>query len=159
MSLNHELSMLFETMSKVMELKGENVFKAIAFGKVARALRDVSIDVKKCCDEGTLKEIEGIGDSSRKIIEQYVKEARSSDYDGLVTSVPASLLPMLQSPSLGAKTIALFWKERGVTSLDELKKALDEGKLEGIRGIGEKRRHSIKKGISWQAKSGGRTGM
>ena len=60
MSLNHELSALFETMSKVMELKGESVFKAIAFGKVARALRDVSIDIKKCCDEGTLKEIEGL---------------------------------------------------------------------------------------------------
>ena len=159
MGLNQELSALFETMSKVMELKGENVFKAIAFGKVARALRDVSIDIKKCCDEGTLKEIEGIGDSSRKIIEQYVKEGRSTDYEELVTSVPASLLPMLQIPSLGPKTIALFWKERGVTSLDELKKALDEGKLEGIKGIGEKKLQSIKQGIELQAKSAGRMGI
>jgi DNA polymerase (family 10) len=159
MGLNQELSALFETMSKVMELKGESVFKAIAFGKVARALRDVSIDIKKCCEEGTLKEIEGIGDSSRKIIEEYVKEGRSSDYEELVTSVPAGLLPMLQIPSLGPKTIALFWKERGVASLDELKKALDEGKLEGIKGIGERKLASIKQGIELQAKSAGRMGI
>src|SRR6476646_4104781 len=139
MPLNHDLSDLFERMAQLMEIKGENVFKCIAFHKVARALKDMTIDLRKCCDEGTLKEIEGIGDSSRKIIEQFIKEGRSTDYEELAGSVPAGLVPMLDIPSLGPKTIALFWKQRGVTTVDELKKALEEGKLDGLKGLGEKK--------------------
>src|SRR2546426_88937 len=128
MALNHDLSALFERMAQLMEIKGENVFKCLAFHKVARALKDFTLDIRKCCEEGTLKEVEGIGDSSRKIIEQYVKEGRSTDYEELAASVPAGLVPMLDIPSLGPKTIALFWKQRGITTLDGLIKALADGK-------------------------------
>ncbi|HEY7120102.1 MAG TPA: DNA polymerase/3'-5' exonuclease PolX [Tepidisphaeraceae bacterium] len=159
MALNHELSALFERMAQLMEIKGMSVFKSIAFHKVARVLKDMTLDIKKCCDDGTLGELEGIGDSSRKIIEQYVKEGRSTDYDELATSVPAGLVPMLEIPSLGPKTIALFWKERGITSVDELIKALDEGKLDGLKGVGEKKLEAIKQGIELRAKSAGRMGI
>jgi DNA polymerase (family 10) len=159
MALNHELSALFERMAQLMEIKGMNVFKSIAFHKVARQLKDMTLDIRKCCEEDTLKEVEGIGDSSRKIIEQYVKEGRSSDYEELAASVPAGLVPMLEIPSLGPKTIALFWNERGITSVDELTKALAEGKLEGIKGIGTKKLESIKQGIELRAKSAGRMGI
>jgi DNA polymerase (family 10) len=156
MALNHDLSDLFERMAQLMEIKGENVFKCLAFHKVARALKDMTIDLRKCCEDGTLKKIEGIGDSSRKIIEQYIKEGRSTDHDELAASVPAGLVPMLDIPGLGPKTIALFWKERGITSIDQLSKALADGSLEGIKGIGEKKLDAIKQGIELKAKSAGR---
>jgi DNA polymerase (family 10) len=159
MALNHDLSALFERMAQLMEIKGMSVFKAIAFHKVARVLKDMTLDIKKCCEEKTLHEIEGIGDSSRKIIEQYVAEGRSTDYEELANSVPAGLVPMLEIPSLGPKTIALFWKERGITTVDELKKALEEGKLDGLKGVGDKKLQSIKEGIELRAKSAGRVGI
>jgi DNA polymerase (family 10) len=159
MALNHELSFIFERMAQLMEIKGVNVFKCIAYHKVARALKDMTIDIRKCCDDGTLKDIEGIGDSSRKIIEQYVKEGRSTDYEDLASSVPEGLIPMLEIPSLGPKTIALLWKERGITSIDQLVKAIDGGKLEGLKGIGEKKIASIRQGIEIREKSTGRMGI
>jgi len=159
MALNHDLSALFERMAQLMEIKGENMFKCLAFHKVARVLKDMTIDIRKCCDEGTLKEVQGIGDSSRKIIEQFIKEGKSTDYEELAASVPAGLVPMLDIPSLGPKTIALFWKQRGVTSIDELTKALADGKLDGIKGIGAKKLESIKQGIELKAKSAGRMGI
>jgi DNA polymerase (family 10) len=146
-------------MAQLMEIKGVSVFKAIAFHKVARILKDMTLDIRKCCDEKTLHEIEGIGDSSRKIIEQYVREGRSTDYEELATSVPAGLVPMLEIPGLGPKTIALFWKERGITTLDELTKALAEGKLDGLKGIGAKKLDAIRQGIELRAKSAGRLGI
>ncbi len=159
MALNHELSALFERMAQLMEIRGMNVFKSLAFHKVARQLKDMTLDIRKCCDEDTLKEVQGIGESSRKIIEQYVKERRSTDYEELAASVPAGLVPMLEIPSLGPKTIALFWKERGITSVDELTKALAEGKLDGLKGIGAKKLDAIKQGIELRAKSAGRMGI
>ena len=93
MALNHDLSELFRQMAAIMDIKGESVFKSIAFSKVSRLLKDMTFDIRKCCDEGTLKEVQGIGDSSRKIIEQFIKEGKSTDYEELAASVPAGLVP------------------------------------------------------------------
>jgi DNA polymerase (family 10) len=159
MSLNHDLADIFRIMAAVMEIKGESVFKAIAFSKVSRILNDMTFDIKKAFDDGTLKDLEGIGPASRKIIEDYISNGRSVDFEEVSTSVPAGLLPMLEIPGLGPKTIALLWKERGVTNQEELVKAIDEGKLDGLKGIGPKKIESIKQGIALRAQAKGRVGI
>ncbi len=159
MSLNHDLSELFQSMAAIMEIKGESVFKSIAFSKVSRLLKDMTLDVRKVHAEGKLDEIEGIGASSRKIIADYISTGRSVDYEELSASVPAGLIPMLQIPGLGPKTIALFWKQRDITSMEGLVKAIDEGKLDGIKGIGEKKIESIKQGIALLSQAAGRMGI
>lgn len=159
MSLNHELADIFRTMAAVFEIKGESIFKAIAFSKVSRILNDMTFDIRKAYDDGTLAQIEGIGASSRKVIEDYLKNGRSADFEEVSTSVPAGLLPMLEIPGLGPKTIALLWKERGVTNVEELVKAIDEGKLDGLKGIGAKKIDSIKQGIALRAQAKGRVGI
>src|SRR5947207_3122890 len=52
MSLNQALSDLFASLAAMMELRGENVFKVIAFQKVSRIIRESNIDFKKCMEEG-----------------------------------------------------------------------------------------------------------
>jgi len=159
MSLNHDLSELFAAMAAIMDIRGESVFKSIAFSKVSRLIKDMTFDIKKAYDDGTLGEIEGIGASSRKVIEDYIKTGKSTDYEELAASVPAGLLPMMQIPGLGPKTIKLFWKERGITSIEELVKAIDDGKLAGIKGVGEKKIESIKQRIALRAQAAGRMGI
>src|SRR5258708_1102123 len=159
MSLNHELSEIFARMAAIMEIKGEVAFKAIAFSKVSRVLKDMTFDIRQAVEEGRLDQIEGIGKSSQKIIEEYVKIGRSADCDELARSVPAGLLPLLAIPGLGPKTISLFWKQRGVTNLEELVKALDSGTLADLKGIGEKKLEAIKQGIAFRAQSAGRMGI
>jgi DNA polymerase (family 10) len=159
MALNHDLSDLFRTMAAIMEIKGEPVFKAIAFSKVSRILGDMTIDLRDAVEKGTLDQIEGVGASSRRIIEEFVRTGKSSDYDELYASIPPGLIPMLQIPGLGPKTIALFWKQRGITSIDELIKAIDSGALAGLKGIGEKKLESIKQGIAMREQAAKRMGI
>lgn len=148
MSLNQELSDLFHSLAALMELKGENVFKVIAFQKVGRILKDLNIDLKKCIEEDKLCEIEGIGKSSQQIIEEFVKSGKSTVFQELAASVPAGLVPLMSIEGLGPKTINLLWKERNITSLDELVKAIDNGSLKTLKGMGEKKIASIKQGIA-----------
>ena len=61
MSLNTELSDLFRTFAALMEIKGENAFKAISFSKVSRVLKDATIDLKKAVEENTLEDLDGVG--------------------------------------------------------------------------------------------------
>ena len=159
MSLNDDLSRLFKTMAALMEIKGESVFKAIAFTKVSRLLGEMTADIRECVEQGTLCDLEGVGAASQAIIEEYVRTGRSTAFDELSTSVPPGLIPMLDIPGLGPKTISLLWKERGVTNLEELVKAIDAGKLAGLKGIGEKKIQSIKEGIAMRAQAAQRMGL
>jgi DNA polymerase (family 10) len=156
MSLNQELSDLFMNFGRLLELKGANLFKVIAFQKVGRILNDMTFDIREACEKNTLCEIEGIGESSQRIIQEYIKTGRSAEYDELLASVPPGLLPMLEIPGLGPKTIALFWKEKGIVTLEQLVKALDDGSLTGIKGMGEKKLQAIKDGIALRAQAKGR---
>src|SRR4051812_14675718 len=159
MSLNHELSQLFSSMAAMMEIKGESVFKAIAFGKVSRLLNDMTFDVRKCYEDGTLCDLEGVGDASRRVIEEYIKTGRSTDFEELAESVPAGLIPLLGIPSLGPKTIGMLWRERGVTSMADLVKVVESGALKGLKGIGEKKIEAIKAGIAMKSQAAGRKGI
>lgn len=159
MSLNSELSELFRLFAALMDIRGESAFKAIAFSKVSRILKDTTIDLRQAVETGTLEQIEGIGASSRRIIEQYVRTERSEDFDEVAASVPAGLIPMLDIPSLGPKTIALLWKQRNVTTLEDLVKAIDEGKLSDLKGIGAKKIEAIRQGINLRAAASKRIGI
>src|SRR5688572_1738612 len=159
MSLNHEISRLFATMAALMEIKGESVFKAIAFGKVGRLLENMTQDVRECVENNTLCDIEGVGASSQKVITEYVKTGRSSDYESLAASVPAGLIPLLAIPGLGPKTIGMLWRERGVTDMEGLIKLLDAGGMAGLKGIGEKKIETIKQGIAMRSQAAGRKGI
>lgn len=159
MSLNNELSQLFKTFAAVMEIKGESPFKAIAFSKVSRILKDATFDVRKLCEEGKLADVEGLGASSCKIIKEYVESGRSADFEEVAASVPPGLLPLLDIPGLGPKTIALLWKQRGVTNLEELVKAIDGGALAGLKGIGDKKIAAIKDGIALRSQAAQRMGI
>src|SRR5579864_7394184 len=159
MSLNQDLSELFRKFSAVMEIRGESPFKAIAFSKVSRILKDATFDVRKLCAEGELKTVEGLGDSSCRIIKEYIDTGRSTDFDEVAQSVPAGLLPLLDIPGMGPKTISMLWKQRGVTNLEELVKAIDGGALAGLKGIGDKKIAAIKEGIALRSKAAERMGI
>ncbi|HRK29708.1 MAG TPA: DNA polymerase/3'-5' exonuclease PolX [Tepidisphaeraceae bacterium] len=159
MSLNHDLSDLFKTFAAVMEIKGESVFKAIAFTKVARVLNDMTFDIRTAVEQGTLDGIEGIGKSSRAIIEEFVRTGKSRDFEEVAATVPKGLIPMLDIPGLGPKTIALLWRERNITSVEELTKAIADGRLAGLKGVGDKKIEQISQGISLREQAGKRSGI
>src|SRR5215217_1805345 len=118
MSLNQELSDLFQNLASLMELRGENTFKVIAFQKVSRIIRESNIDFRKCMEEGTLCDIEGVGKGSQQIIEEYINTGKSTVFEEVAAAVPRGLIPLMSIEGLGAKTINLLWKERGITSLE-----------------------------------------
>ena len=147
MALNQELADLFASLAALMELKGENQFKVIAFAKVGRIIRESNIDFRKCMEEGTLCDVEGIGKSSQQIIEEYINSGKSTVLEEISAEIPKGLVPLMQIEGLGPKTISLLWKERNITSLEALEKSIADGSLAGVKGIGAKKIDAIKAGI------------
>jgi DNA polymerase (family 10) len=147
MSLNDEISDLFANLAALMELKGENTFKVIAFQKVSRIVREMNFDLRECLQNNTLCEIEGIGKTSQQIIEEYINSGKSTVFEEIAAAVPKGLVPLLTIEGLGPKTIHLLWQERDITSLEQLEAAISSGALKGIKGIGDKKIETIQRGI------------
>jgi DNA polymerase (family 10) len=147
---------ILETIAQLLELQDENPFKIRAYRNGARALESLPGDLRALIDQGTLGEVPGIGPALEEKITQLVTTGTMDYYEGLRKEVPAGVLEMLSIPSFGPKKAHAVWKELGVTSLEELRKAAEENRLAGLKGFGEKTQKKILEGIAFLQKNAGR---
>jgi len=154
---NRELANIFAQIADLLELKGEDPFRVSAYRKAARAVEGLTEDVADLLAAGKLDSVPGIGKSTAQKIAQYVKEGRIDKHAELLASVPQGLPALLQIPGLGPKKIQAAWKKLHVESLDDLKKAIDSGKLAELPGFGAKSVENIRQGIEFLERSAGRT--
>jgi len=144
---NRDLAAIFETIGNLLEIKGEIIYKILAYRKAAESLTDLGRDVNDVWQEGGLTDIPGVGKAIAEKIDELLTTGKLEFFEKLKGEVPESLVELLQVPDLGPKKIALFWKELGVTNLSELEAAARQGKLRGLPGMGEKSEAKIVTGI------------
>lgn len=144
---NHEIAALFERIANVLELKGENAFRINSYRKAARILGDVTEDIEVLAREGKLKDIPGIGEGMAEKIMEYIHTGKMSKYDEVMKEISEETITLMQIPGLGPKTVAMLNKKLGIVSLSDLEKALQEGKLKGLFGMGDKKIQNIMRGI------------
>jgi len=53
--------------------------------------------------------------------------------------VPDELIAIMDIPGMGPKTLSMLHKEKGISNISQLEKALENGSLLGLFGIGEKK--------------------
>jgi len=139
-----EVIRLLETIAIYMELKGENPFKIQAFRRAATTLEQ---------DERTLSEIDqftalpGIGKGTAAVIKEFLETGQSDMLKQLQAEVPKGLIPLLQIPGLGGKTIAKLYNLLAVENIDDLKRVCREGKVRALKGFGVKTEEKILKSI------------
>lgn len=139
MAFNDELADLFDEMASLLEVLGENRFRVAAHAKVARVLRGSTDDLRSIADDPkALQQIEGIGDKTANKIGEYASTGTIKELETLRKKVPAGLPEVMAIPGLGPKTVATLWKERGVESLADLKKIIQDGTLATLPRMGKK---------------------
>lgn len=131
---------LLENIAILMELKGENPFKISAFRKAANALET---DDRSLAFIDDFTKISGIGKGTSAVIKEYVETGKSEILDKLKEEVPAGLLPLLKLPGLGGKKIAKLYKELHIDSVEALKQACEENKIQALAGFGKKSEEKI----------------
>lgn len=85
-----------------------------------------------------LQKIEGVGKSTAQKIRELFDKGKVEKLEELRAKHPASVVKLLRIQGLGPKAVNRLRAELGVQSIDDLKKALAEHKLRGLRGFGEK---------------------
>src|SRR5688572_26597692 len=120
----------------LLEVDGANPFKVRAYERGARAVEVLREDVTVLAREGRLKEVPGIGAALASTITEIANTGRSEQLEKLKARLPGGVLalhPVLSLPRIKAVHDAL-----GISTLDELKSAAEEGRLRTVSGFGEK---------------------
>lgn len=144
---NRELADIFTTIGDLLEIKGEVIYKILAYRKAADSLNDLGRDVNDIWREGRLTEIPGVGKAIAEKIDELLSTGKLEFLEKLKREIPEGLVEVLGVPDLGPKKVALFWKELGITNLAELDAAARAGKLRDLPGMGEKSEAKVIAGI------------
>ena len=150
--INEEIATIFERVGQCLEFRSKDRFRALAYERGARSLRGLEGDLASMATKGTLEDIPGVGHDLSAMIEEYIRTHHIRRCERELRRVPAELLELMDIPGLGPKTVALLHKKHHVNAFPDLKRLLDTGALQGVRGFGEQKISNVKRGIAlWQA--------
>ncbi len=156
---NKELADLFGKMADILEFKGENPFKISAYRKASRIIGDLTQDIEEITERGKLKDVPGIGEGMAQKISEYLKTGKISKLEEVKKGISDELIAMMDIPGMGPKTLSMIHKEKGISNLSQLEKAVEDGSLIGLFGMGEKKVENIKRGIQLLKQSKGRMNL
>src|SRR3972149_11683693 len=133
---NQQLADTFTLIANLLEIKGEVIYKILAYRKAADSLNALSQEAYELWQEGKLTEIPGVGKAIAEKIDELLSSGKLGFLDQLSAEVPPSLAEVLNVPDLGPKKVALFWRQLGIVDLAGLEAAARAGELRGLPGRG-----------------------
>jgi len=155
---NAEIAAVLDRMADILELQNENPFRVRSYRRASQVIGDLAEDIAAIAAAGRLGELPGIGTSFAEKITEYLQTGSIAAYEALRAQVPDGVVEMMRVPGLGPKTAGLFWKQAGITSVEELSEAIEsnEARLSGLPGMGAKKLENIKRGIQTYRSGQGR---
>jgi DNA polymerase (family X) len=153
---NRQLADTFTLIANLSEIKGEIIYKTLAYRKASDSLMSLGREASEYWKEGKLEDIPGVGKAISEKIDELLTTGKLEFLEKLKKEVPPSLADWLQVPGLGPKKIGLIWKTLNITTLAQLEKAARAGKLRDLPGMGEKSETQIVTGIESLARRSGR---
>jgi DNA polymerase (family X) len=145
---NGELARIFHEIGDMLEVKGELVFKTVAYHRAADAIAHSPVEVSAAYLAGKPPRIAGVGEAIAKKIEELARTGRLAFYERLREEVPPSLVALLEIPGVGPRTVRQLHDELGIETLEDLRRAAEAGTLRGLRGMSEKTEQQVLAGIA-----------
>ena len=145
---NSELARIFNEIADMLEILGEVVYKAVAYRRVADAVERWPEDVAARYRSGEPPHIPGAGAALGAKLAELAETGRLEYYERLRAQVPSGLLDMLRIQGVGPRTVKLLHDELGISSVEELRAAAEQGQLRGLKGLSSRTEEAILDGIA-----------
>lgn len=145
---NAALADYFSLLSKLMEINGENAFRAKTYSIAAFQLEKLPGPITEI-PRAQWPGLRGIGDSVARKIDEILQTGQLSALTELLAATPPGVTEMLQIKGLGPKKIHTIWKEMGIESIGELRYACHENRLLLYKGFGAKTQQNIEEAIGF----------
>jgi len=136
---NADIAAVFDEIADLLEIESANPFRVRAYRNASRTLRDLNQDVASMVAQGKdVTELPGIGEDLASKIKEIVSTGTASMLEEHRKKVPATLTDLLTIPGLGPKRVQALYHKLGIRTLDDLRKASQEGRVRTLQGFGAK---------------------
>jgi DNA polymerase (family 10) len=147
-----EIAAVLEEIATLLELKDENPFKIRAYANAARSLETFGGNLSDLQDEEALEKIPGIGKAIAAKIRELAATGSLKYLEELRADFPAAILELFSIPGLGAKKIKALYEKLRISSIAQLQKACESGRVAELPGFGETTQEKICQAIADRAK-------
>ena len=150
-----EIADILEQIAALLELKGENPFKIRAYTNAARAIETFGGNVPNLQDEEAVAKIPGIGKSIALKIKELAATGSLKYLEELSAEFPSGIMEMFSLSGLGAKKIRALYDRLGISSIEQLQKACEEGRVAELPGFGQTTQQKLCDAIAKRAAHAG----
>lgn len=145
---NKEIAHQFSTLSKLMDIHGENGNKSKTYSVAAYKISQLTVELSGLSPENISK-INGIGEALSKKIQEIMTTGKMKVLENLILKTPTGVLEMLKIKGLGPKKISVIWREMGIENIGELLYACNENRLLLYAGFGKKTQENVIESIQF----------
>jgi DNA polymerase (family X) len=139
-----EISAALQEIGLLLRAGGTDQFRSRAYARAAQAVAGFDGDFPRLVQEKRLTEIKGIGESLAGVIEDLHSTGGSPLLDRLRTELPPGVLELSQIPGLSLNRIRALNQALGISSVADLRTALESGKLVDVPGFGSKTQEELR---------------
>jgi DNA polymerase (family X) len=140
---NAELADQFELLADLLELDGADAFRLTAYRRAATRIRESAVPVAQLALDKKATRLSGIGTTIENKIVEYTETGDLSAIAKLRDRLPTGLVEVMHVPGLGPKTARKLHKELGVSSLEDLRAAVEAKHLRALPGLGPKTEEKV----------------
>ena len=134
---NAEIAAMFAQAAELLEIKGDNPFRTRAYRRAARVVEGLPKSVSTLLKGGEdLSELPGIGKDLAGKIAEIAATGKFKLLESLKRELPGQLGEIAALPGLGPKRVKLLYDKLHVSSLEDLRRVLRQGRLGEIKGFG-----------------------
>src|SRR5919198_936380 len=141
---NEQISSIFREMAELLELSGDQSFRVRAYDRASRALSGYGTDVATMSDS-ELARVPGLGKSMAAKVREYLEQGRVSALEDLRATVPEGLRVLVRVPGVGPRKGRLINERLGVETVEDLTKAVMDGRIAGLPGMGARTEEKLRR--------------
>jgi len=149
---NAEIAKQFELLANLMRIHNDNEFKARSYANAAFQISRLSKSVSGM-EKKEIHALRGVGDTITTKIDQLLNGEPIKTFEELMNKTPLEVIKMLEIKGLGAKKIAVLWKEHDISNIHLLLEACNKNQLISMKGFSDKTQTSIKENIEFFLKN------
>ncbi|HYO22769.1 MAG TPA: helix-hairpin-helix domain-containing protein, partial [Flavisolibacter sp.] len=145
---NYAIADQFALLAKLMDIHGENAFKAKSYASAAFGIEKMPEQLAGL-PEAKIAKLRGIGDSVGKKVMEIIQTGELKALQELLAKTPAGVLEMRSIKGLGPKKINTIWKEMSIDTIEALEEACRDNRIARKKGFGEKTQQKILESIDF----------
>jgi DNA polymerase (family 10) len=154
---NRSIAQLLADTADLLEISAGDPFRIRSYRRAAEAVESSTIQLSSIAnDPKRLQEIPGIGKGMAANIQAIESAGTLPLREELLLKYRPTMLELLRLPGMGPKTVSLLWDALQVGSVEDLEKAIADGRLAGLPRVGEKLIEKLRKGIADYKERSGR---